>query len=76
MMNVIVENLIMSRSYRKTPIIKNNGKHKQFSKRQANKKVRREICGSGAEYKRHYEQYDICDFYYFVDKKDKKAMAK
>lgn len=76
MMNVIVENLIMSRSYRKTPIIKDNGKHKQFSKRQANKKVRREICGSGAEYKRHYEQYDICDFYYFVDKKDKKAMAK
>ena len=76
MMNVIVENLFMSRSYRKIPIIKNNGKHKQFSKRQANKKVRREICGSGAEYKRHYEQYDICDFYYFVDKKDKKAMAK
>ena len=75
MMNVIVDNLIMSRSYRKTPIIKDNGKHKQFSKRQANKKVRREICGSGAEYKRHYEQYDICDFFYFVDKKDKKAMA-
>ena len=66
----------MSRSYRKTPIIKDSGKHKQFSKRQANKKVRHEICGSGAEYKRHYEQYDICDFYYFVDKKDKKAMAK
>lgn len=40
----------MSRSYRKTPIIKDNGKHKQFSKRQANKKVRHEICGSGAEY--------------------------
>jgi len=75
-MNVIVENLIMSRSYRKTPIIKDNGKHKQFSKRQANKKVRHEICGNGAEYKRHFEQYDICDFYYFVDKKDKKAMAK
>ena len=36
-------------------------------------KVRHEICGSGAEYKRHYEQYDICDFYYFIDKK---AMAK
>lgn len=66
----------MSRSYRKTPIIKDNGKHKQFSKRQANKKVRHEFCGSGAEYKRHFEQYDICDFYYFVDKKDKKAMAK
>lgn len=43
----------MSRSYRKTPIIKDNGKHKQFSKRQANKKVRHEICGNGAEYKRH-----------------------
>lgn len=26
---MIVENLIMSRSYRKTPIIKDNGKHKQ-----------------------------------------------
>ncbi len=39
-------------------------------------KVRHEFCGSGAEYKRHFEQYDICDFYYFIDKKDKKAMAK
>ena len=66
----------MSRSYRKTPIIKDNGKYKQFAKRQANKKVRHEICGSGAEYKRHFEQYDIYDFYYFIDKIDKKAMAK
>ena len=66
----------MSRSYRKTPIIKDNGKYKQFAKRQANKKVRRESCGNGAEYKRHFEQYDICDFYYFIDKNDKKAMAK
>ena len=63
----------MSRSYRKTPIIKDNGKHKQ---REANKKVRRENCGNDAEYKKHYDQYDICDYYCFIDKNNKKAMAK
>ena len=66
----------MSRSYRKTPIIKDNSKHRKLFKHLANKKVRREACGNGAEYKKHFDQYDICDYYYFIDKNDKKAMAK
>ena len=66
----------MSRSYRKTPIIKDNGKYKQFAKRQANKKVRRESCGNGAEYKKHYDQYSICDWKFKLKNLNKKEMSK
>ena len=75
-MNVIVGNLIMSRSYRKTPIVKDNGKHKQFFKRQANKRCRKERVGSGGEYKKHYEQYFICDWKFRLKNLCKKKMSK
>lgn len=66
----------MSRSYRKTPIIKDHGKHKQFFKRQANKKCRKERVGNGGEYKKHYDQYSICDWFYFLKNRGKKEMSK
>lgn len=55
----------MSRSYKKNNIVKDNGKHKQFFKRQANKKVRRSVCGCGGMFKRIYDQYSICDWRFF-----------
>lgn len=66
----------MSRSYRKIPIVKDNGKHKQFFKRQANKRCRKEIVGNGGEYKKHYDQYSICDWFFILKSKTKKDMSK
>lgn len=66
----------MSRSYRKTPIVKENGKHKQYWKRQASKKVRHSDVGSGSEYKRHFDTYNICDWRYWLKKATKKILSK
>lgn len=66
----------MSRSYRKTPIVKDHGKHKQFFKRQANKKCRKERVGDGGEYKKHYDQYSICDWKFWFYSKKKKDLSK
>lgn len=50
----------MSRSYRKTPIVKD---HRKGAKREANKAVRRKWnLDSGGAYKRVYEQWDISDW--------------
>lgn len=66
----------MSRSYRKTAIVKDSGKHKQFFKRQANKKIRHSDCGSGGEYKKHYETWNICDWRFKLKEFSKKILSK
>ena len=58
----------MSRSYRKNPIIKDNGKSKKEMKSLANRKVRRKLNDSdfnisnGKAYKKEFESWDIADF--------------
>ena len=59
----------MSRSYKKNPVIKETGKGKKFQKKTANHKLRRKLnkienedVGNNANYKKHYEQWNICDF--------------
>lgn len=66
----------MSRSYRKTPIVKDHGKHKQFFKRQANKKCRKERVGDGGEYKKHYESCRIWDWKFRLNDPSKKDLSK
>lgn len=51
----------MSRSYKKTPIIKDNT-YSKFGKKYANKRVRKSDLGNNGNYKKLYEQYDISDF--------------
>jgi len=53
----------MSRSYKKHPGFSDNDKSKKWNKRQANKRVRRhqKELDSGCNYKRLYQQWDICD---------------
>lgn len=51
----------MSRSYRKNPIVKD---HISDSKKWANRKIRNlEDIPSGGAYRKHYPQYDICDWW-------------
>ena len=54
----------MSHSYKKNPIVKDNGKGKKDSKRIANHKVRRNkyIPLTGGNYKKMYESWDIADY--------------
>ena len=58
----------MSRSYRKNPIIKDNGKSKKEMKSLANRKVRRKLndpdfdIADGKAYKKEFESWDIADF--------------
>ncbi len=54
---------IMSRSKRRTPIVKDHNSGK-WGKRQANKRVRREkdFDGKGKSYKKIYPSYDIHDY--------------
>ena len=62
----------MSRSYRHTPIIKDNGSRKKWAKRQANKKIRRfkYPIANGNAYRKHYCSYDICDWAHRWTKED------
>lgn len=66
----------MSRSYRKTPIVKDSGKHKQHSKRQANKKVRKSVCSDGCNYKKVFESCNIWDGKFKLKNLNKKEMSK
>lgn len=52
----------MSRSFKKTPIIKYAG-YGKFGKRQANKRVRQsqDISGKGTHHKKLYQTWDIND---------------
>lgn len=57
----------MSRSYKKTPIIKDNGSGKKFAKKIANKRIRTKLkqdieIGDGNEFKKHSESWDIADY--------------
>lgn len=53
----------MSRSYKKTPIVKDNAGGRKSSKRFANKKVRREkYLSNGKEYRKVYNTWDIYDY--------------
>lgn len=66
----------MSRSYRKTPVVKDHGRHKQYCKRQANKKVRRSEVESGGEFKKHFDSWNICDWSFWLKELTKKNLSK
>jgi hypothetical protein len=51
----------MSRSFKKTPIIKDNT-YSKLGKRYANKRVRKYDVDDGNAYRKIYEQYNICDY--------------
>lgn len=58
----------MSRSYKKNPIIKDNGKGKKDKKAIANSRVRNQlknedyIIANGCAYKKEYESWNIADY--------------
>lgn len=53
----------MSRSYKKTPIGKDNVGGRKFAKKQANRKVRKSNgVPSGKQYRKFYETWDIYDY--------------
>lgn len=53
----------MSRSYKRTPIVKDNPKARKFFKRRANKKVRRTPdIPNGRAYRKVYDSWSIYDF--------------
>ena len=57
----------MGKSYKRTPIIKDNGNSKKSQKRQATHSVRNKLkrgieISNGNAYKKHYESYDIADY--------------
>lgn len=55
----------MSRSYKK-PWITDNGRNRLFYKNYANRVIRRKPIdfeiANGCSYKKHFDQYSICDF--------------
>ena len=55
----------MSRSYRRHPVLtlqSNSRFGARFAKREAAKAVRRADVGDGAEFKKHYDSYNINDY--------------
>lgn len=63
----------MSRSYKKTPIVKDNKRGRKHSKRQANKKVRHSHeVPNGKQYRKFYNPWDIYDWIYFTSFEDYK----
>lgn len=60
----------MSRSYKRTPVIKCCG-YGKFGKRQANKKVRKagELGRKSQSFKRVYETWDIRDYRLFCGRR-------
>jgi len=61
----------MSRSYRK-PILTDGykgNKRKQFEKKQASKRARKSDVSDNGNYKKHYPQWDICDYKIRIDLK-------
>ena len=61
----------MSRSYKRFPTVKD---HCKGQKQLANKKLRRNknkyILMQNGEYKKHYEQWEICDWNWYWSKQD------
>ena len=61
----------MSRSYLKTPIVKDNKRGRKKAKRQANKKVRNEIrLHSGNSYKKVFNTWNIYDYVSYWSQED------
>lgn len=60
----------MSRSYKKHPILKDNGKSKKYGKQLANRKVRHSELSGGKsnDYKKCYESWDVYDFRFYCDR--------
>ena len=58
----------MSRSYKKNPIVKDNGESKKAKKTVANRRVRRKLSdpeygmANGRAYRKEFESYDIADY--------------
>jgi hypothetical protein len=58
----------MSRSYKKTPVIKDNGKSKKISKTFAVRKTRRKLknldyeIADGKAYRKEFESWEIADY--------------
>lgn len=53
----------MSRSFKKTPICKDNDRGRKFAKRQANKQVRSTpFVANGGEYRKVFNPWDIYDY--------------
>ena len=54
----------MSRSYKKTPVCKDDNRSKKFGKKMANKKTRKtaNLSGKSKHYRKAYETWDVCDF--------------
>lgn len=61
----------MSRSYKRFPTVKD---HNRGQKRLANKKLRRNknkyTLMQNGEYKKHYEQWNICDWNWYWSKQE------
>ena len=56
----------MSRSYKKSPVIKEDRSHKE-GKKEANSSIRSQLkqgteIADGSSYKKHFNSYDICDY--------------
>lgn len=73
----------MSRSYRKTPIVKDNGKSKKTIKSLANRKVRRKLnnpefeMANGKAYRKEFESWDIADsIIYWTEEQAKQEYEK
>lgn len=61
----------MSRSYKKTPIAKDNKRGRRIAKRMAAKKVRKsQDVPNGKQYRKVYEPWDIYDYISRWSKKD------
>lgn len=57
----------MSRSFKKTPIVKDNSRGRKKDKRFANKKVRNTpFVSNGKQYRKHYNPWDIYDYVSYV----------
>ena len=62
----------MSRSRKKFPMVKDNGRSKTWQKRQANKKVRNtEDIEDGKAYKKEYNSWNICDWKWYLPEDEK-----
>lgn len=63
----------MSRSYRR-PYCKDGyrgSKHKQFAKKEANKKIRRSLeVPNGKIYRKFYDTWKICDYNFYQTQRD------
>ena len=74
----------MSRSYKKTPVMKDGGKSHKKEKRIASRRIRSKekeevikeerLISDGMDYKRHVEQYDVVDIVQRWSKEEAVAM--